>query len=330
MKTQALVRAAIVATAVMAAPAAVAQDDVALNEGVTLSGGIGVIGIEAKEWVFAGSGSTDHLSLLIWRSAAPVLTTSFDVALPEGWTFAARAQAAMGGDSYMEDFDWIGPDFIDYQDSNWTHLSQHDNTSLDWYFNGSVALGMNFSPSDGAVVNVHGGFKYTDVQWAAVGGTFVYSDMIDDNPGDNFRAYAGTFPDDPAITYRQHLPAAFLGIDTQVTQDAWTFGFGAQAGVLFGARAIDNHWMRTPPPDGLLFIDTFAFAPTMAASASADYAVTDHLHLFLAGTVDKVFLARGNTEVFDNTTGSSLSTSIDTAGAELLAGTVTAGLKGTF
>ena len=331
MKIVALVGAAILATAAMAVPAVVAQEDLTFSEGgVALSGGIGVVGLEAKEWVFSGAGSTDHLSLLVWRSIAPVLTTNLDVTFPGGWTFAARAQAAMGGDSYMEDSDWFGPDFIDYEDGNWTHRSQHDTTNLDWYFNGSAALGVNVSPADDSIVNLHAGLKYTDVQWAAVGGSYVYSDMTVDNPGDNFRAYAGTFPDAPAITYRQQLPAAFLGLDTEIAQDALTLRFGVQAGVIFGARATDNHWMRTPPPDGLLFIDTFGLAPTAAASASAEYAVTDHLDLFVAGTVDKVFLARGNTDTYDNTTDALLGTSTDTAGAELLAGTLTAGIKGSF
>ncbi len=82
MKIFTLVAASIAATAAiaMAATAVAAQDDVSLHQGVSVSSSIGVIGIEAKEWVFTGTGSTDHLSLLIWRSAAPVLTTSFDVA----------------------------------------------------------------------------------------------------------------------------------------------------------------------------------------------------------------------------------------------------------
>jgi outer membrane protease len=326
MKSLSVLSAGIALAAVCTASTALAQDfDMTLAEGgVTFSGSVGIIGLEAKEWVFAGPGSTDHLSLLIWQSMAPVLTTGLDVTLPDGWTIIGSAQIAKGGDSYMEDYDWYGPDFIDYEDGNWTHRSQSDDTNLDWYFNGSVALGKDLAVSDQVTVNLRGGFKYTDVQWTAVGGSYVYSDQTIDNPGNNFRAYSGALPDGPGITYRQQLPALFAGLDTEIVHDAWTFGFGAQVGVIFHGVATDDHWLLVPPRR---FIDSLDIAPTAALSASVEYAVTDQVNVSLAGTVDKVFLARGDSQYDDGVLTGSCTNCI---GAELISGTVTAGIKGTF
>ncbi len=327
MKSRALARAATAVAALLVLSPAVAEDLTLGGGGITLSGGVGIIGLEGREYVFAGTGSTNVLSLLVWQSVAPVLTTGLEVTLPDGWTIAGKAQVAMGGDSYMEDYDWINtaPGFTNYEFDNWTHRSQHPDTNLDWYFNGSIALGFDIAVDDEVTVNLNGGFKYSDVQWAAVGGSFVYSTLADGYRGD-----VGTFPNEPGITYRQQFPALFLGMDYEVTQDQWTFGLSAQGGLTFQAVARDNHWMRDPAPLGLLFVDTLQIAPTAALSASAEYAATDHLHVFLGGTLDKVFLARGDIDQYDNNTGVLMGTFPDAAGAELLAASVSAGVKGSF
>jgi outer membrane protease len=300
---------------------------VSADKAVELRGGIGAIGIEAREHVFAGSGSTNNLSLLIWQSVAPMANVELEVHLPDQWTVRARATAALFGSSYMEDYDWFGPDFVSYNFDDWTHRSQHPNTRLDWYLDASLAVGRDVIVEPGARVNINGGLKYTDVQWTAIGGSYVYSDTTTDNPGNNFRAYPGTLPDDPAITYRQQLPVLFAGIDVEVTDGQWTYEAGGQAGVALFGLATDHHWMRTPP---LRFIDYLMPAPMLGATATASYALSGGLDFFVSGSVEKVFLARGDTEVYNNTTGALSSASSDTAGAELGTISLAAGLKGSF
>jgi outer membrane protease len=319
-------RAAIAVAVAFASPVASAANGIVVANDVTFSGGVGVIGIEGREYVYASTGSSDIMSLLIWQSVAPVLTTGFDITLSDGWTIDGKAQVAISGDSFMVDYDWIStaPGFTNYAFDNWTHRSQHDATNLDWFFNGSLALGRGIVATENVTVNVNGGFKYTDVQWTAFGGSFVYS-------GTGFRADVFSTPDSQrGITYRQQFPTAFLGLDTEIVRDQWTFGFGAQGGVAFHAKGTDNHWQRNPGPLGLLFIDTLQMAPTVSVSASAEYTVTDQVNLFLAGTVDKIFLARGDSKIYDNNTGALLVSSPDSGGAELLSGTLTVGFKGKF
>lgn len=295
------------------------------DQAITLRGGFGVIGIEAREHVFAGAGSPNNLSLLIWQTAAPMANVEVDVKLPEQWTVKARATAALFGDSYMEDYDWLGADFISYDFDDWTHRSQHPNTNLDWYLDASLAVGRDIIVEPNARVNVNGGIKYTDVQWTAVGGSYIYSDGSTDNPGNNYHAYTGTLPDIPGITYRQQIPVLFAGLDAEVTDGQWTYEAGAQAGIALFARGDDHHWLRD-----LRFVDSITPAPMLGASATASYAFSDSLDIFLSGSIEKVFLGRGDTGYYDIPSGVYLGSSVDAAGLELGTISLAGGLKGSF
>ena len=296
------------------------------DSAVELRGGFGVLGIEAREHVFAASGSTNNASLLIWQSLAPMGTLELKASLPEDFTVKAGLRAAIAGYGYMEDFDWIGPDFVSYGADDWTHLSQHSNTHLDWYFDGSLAFGRDIYVDPVAKLNANIGLKYTDVQWTAVGGTFVYSDFPGD-AGGNFRAYQGSIPDEPTITYRQQLPVLFAGLDAEAKEGPWTFEGSVQGGVTFLGLATDHHWMRTPP---MRIYDYLQPAPVLGASGTLKYDVTQNFGLFASGSVEQVFLGRSNKEYYDIDTGDLLLTHPDGGGAELLTVSASAGLKGSF
>jgi plasminogen activator len=309
-----------VALPVMAADFGVEDTLVVDEQGiVTISGGIGIVSLKANEYVYAGPGSDTRLSQLIWESTAPMLTAGLDIALPEGWTFSANAQIAMGGDSYMEDYDWIAPYATGTGDDDWSHRSQHDDTDLDWYFNGSLLLGHDFAVSDNVTVNVNGGFKYTDVQWSAYGGSYVYSEG-------GYRNEVGDFADgEPGISYRQSFPALVAGIDLESKHDALTFGAGVQGGFTLYGTGDDRHWMRD-----LNFIDNLGSAPLLSARANVGYEVADGMNLFLEGTVEKIFTARGDTDEFDIPTGVQTDFYPDQADGDLFAASITGGIKGTF
>lgn len=295
------------------------EDSVA--DSVTVWGGLGVISLQANELVYDDVGSDTRLSQLIWQSTAPVLTAGLDVSLPEGWTFTAKAQMAMSGDSYMEDYDWIPPYATGTGDNDWSDRSQHDDTRLDWYFNGALLLGYNLVQTEGLRLNVNGGFKYTDVQWAAYGGSYVYSEGAYHNE-------VGDFPDgEKGITYRQMFPAIVAGLDGEITDGDWTFGGGAHAGLTFNASDDDHHWARKPPLD---FIDKLVSAPLVSVEGSVGYKIADKTQIYLAGSAEQIFTARGDTEVYDNDTRELLETDLDGAGADLFAATISVGVKGTF
>ena len=294
------------------------------NASFEIRGSLGAIGIEAREHVFAGSGSSDNVSLLIWQSAAPLATVEVDFVLPGNWTIAAEARGALMGVSYMEDYDWFGPDFVSYDFDDWTHRSQHSNTSLDWYFDGSLAVGHNVVVEPYAKVNVNAGLKYTDVQWAAVGGTYVYSGFDGDAPG-GFRDNVGSFADEPGITYRQQLPALFAGIDAEVEDGNWTYATGLQAGVVLMGAATDHHWMRD-----LKFVDYLYPAPMVNLEMAATYSVSDNVGLHVSAAIEKMFLARADTEVSEISTGTPDGSYGNGAGAELGTISLSAGVTGRF
>lgn len=291
---------------------------------VELRGGFGATAIEAREYVYNLAGSKNLTSMLVWQSVAPMASVGIDVNLPDDWTLKARARAALSGDSYMEDYDWFGPDFVDYAFDNWTHRSQHPNTNLDWFLDASLSIGRNLIVEPNARLNLNGGFKYIDVQWSAVGGSYVYSDSTVDNAGNNFRAYSGNFADIPAITYRQKLPVLFAGLDGEVTDGQWTYRAEGQAGLTFMAATADNHWMRD-----LLFIDRMKPSAVLSGSASVAYDFSDNLGAFLEGSIQRVFDNRADTEIYD-ASGTLIGSFADSGGADLGTISLTAGIKGSF
>lgn len=292
---------------------------------VTLSGELGLLMLEANEYVYAWPGSTYYGSRLIWKSTAPMASGALHATLPDGWTLTAKARVALGGDSYMEDYDWTGPDFAGFDQDDWTHRSQHDDTNLDWFFDGSVLLGYDLPASEGMKINVNGGFKYTDVQWAAYGGRYVYSDL-EAGDGCGFRGCVGDFPDGEAgITYRQMLPAVVAGVDTEYTDGPLTLGASGHVGFTFNGTGDDQHWMRD-----LNFVDHLQPAPLISAELSAQYRVMDGLNVFVAGSAEQVFAGRADTDVRDTALDADEGTEPDSAGADLFSASITAGLKGTF
>jgi outer membrane protease len=308
---------ALATPVVLGLAGSVAAQDVFIesaDRSVTLSGGIGVLAIESREYVYRSAGSSDLLSLLIWQSTAPLLTTSLDVQLPSNWSFTASANVALAGNSHMEDYDWLLPIAGTPDMSNWSHQSVHPDTALDWYFNGSVQAAYTFEHDAGPDIRVFGGLEYTDVQWTGYGGTF------------NYAGVTGTFGPGRVITYRQQFPALMTGANAIFESGDWVFDVGAKAGVTFGAKATDDHWLRD-----IRFIENVYLAPVLGASAKATYAVSDNLDFFVGGQVDRIFLGRSDTNMFNIPTGAPLGgTAFDASGADLISANMKVGLSGSF
>lgn len=285
------------------------------DETLRINASIGAMYLEGNEKVMDGNYTVSHL---IWQTRTPVLRGSVAVDFGGGFSANLEGSTAGFGSSYMEDYDWLlGDDTFD----NWSHRSQHPDTHLDHYFTGAAALGYELVKDDTAVVRVHGGFKYTDVQWTAYGGTYVYSD-----PG--FRDTAGTIPDGvAAITYRQQLPELFIGVDGEEQYGNFSVGGLLRGGVTFLGVATDNHYLRIPP---LRFVDTLYMAPTVTVGANIGYALGPNAELTLAARYDHVFEQRGDISRYNAATGALTGTFIDSAAAALRSAEVTAGLKGSF
>jgi outer membrane protease len=197
----------------------------------------------------------------------------------------------VGGDGYMEDYDWIAPFATGTGPNDWSDRSQHDATDLDHFWGGSIALGYQLVDRDAFSLDLLGGAQYRDVKWSAYGGNYIYSyrsrhDSI------------GSWPDDQiSISYRQKVPAAFAGFDFAWTSGRWTLSGSAQGGFTFAAQAIDDHWQRP-----LFFSEDVKTAPTVALSANIAYAISDRFNVNLGASYDQVFMARSNSTTYDPTT----------------------------
>lgn len=284
------------------------------DETVRIDGSIGAIFIEGSEKVMYGSNTLSHL---IWQSTAPVLRGSIAVNLPNGFSLRGEGSVAGFASSYMEDYDWLKGDFTT---ANWSHRSQHPDTNLDHYFTGAGMVGYELVRDDKAVIRAHGGLKYTDVQWAAYGGTYVYSS------GGGFRDQVGSWPaGTPGITYRQQLPEVFLGVDGEETYGNFRVGGLLRGGLTFLSVATDDHWMRN-----LRFVDELYVAPTVTVGADIGFALGKNAEVTLAARYDHIFEVRGDTRYYNIASGAQTHTLADVAAGGLRSAEITAGLRGRF
>ena len=286
------------------------------DDTVRVNAGIGAMYLEGNEKVLSGNYTVSHL---IWQTLTPVLRGSLAVDFGGGFTASVEGSIAGFGSSYMEDYDWLkGDDSF----ANWSHRSQHPDTQLDHYFTGAAALGYELVHDDSAVIRAHGGIKYTDVQWTAYGGTYVYSSA------GGFRDIAGSVPDGVAgITYRQQLPELFLGVDGEERYGNFRVGGLLRGGVTFLGVATDDHYLRIPP---LHFVDSLWMAPTFTAGVDVGFALGRNVELTLAARYDHIFEQRGDAKIYDANTDTLIGSSTGTAAAAMRSAEITAGLKGSF
>ena len=283
------------------------------DDTVRINAGIGAMYLEGNEKVVTGNYTLSHL---IWQTKTPVLRGSIAADFGGGFSASVEGSTAGFGSSYMEDYDWLrGDDTFD----NWSHRSQHPDTHVDHYFTGAASLGYDLVNEDSAVIRVHVGLKYTDVQWTAYGGTYLYS-------GAGFRDTPGTIAAGaPAITYRQQLPELFLGFDGEEDYGAFRVGGLLRGGVTFLAVATDDHWLRN-----LRFVDNLYVAPTFTAGVDIGFELGENAELTLAARYDHIFEQRGDTKYYNIATGAQTGGLLDVAAGALRSAEVTAGLKGSF
>ncbi|WP_137150603.1 omptin family outer membrane protease [Devosia sp. FKR38] len=283
------------------------------DSAVRINGGIGALYLRGNEYVFTGDAT---LSQLIWETRAPVLRGSLAVDVGSGVSLSAEGSVAGFGSSYMEDYDWL---IRTNNFDNWTHRSQHPDTRLEHYVTGAAMVGYDLVKDPDAVVRVQAGVKYTDVKWAAYGGSYVYS-------VNTFRDTTGNFGDGvPGISYRQKLPELFVGFDGDQTYGNVRVGGMLRGGLTVMGRAEDNHWMRN-----LLVIDSFRPAPTFAAGLDVGFALGPLAEFVVAARYDQAFLMRGKAEYFDTRTGVRTIVDDNSAGGDLRSAEITAGLRGRF
>lgn len=283
------------------------------DDTVRVNASVGAMYLEGNEKVVSGGYTISHL---IWQTKMPVLRGSISVDFGGGLSGTVEGSTAGFGSSYMEDYDWLrGDDTFD----NWSHRSQHPDTVVDHYYTGAASIGYELVKDETAVIRAHTGLKYTDVQWTAYGGTYIYSDV-------GFRDTVGTIPPGVAgITYRQQLPELFIGVDGEERYGDFRVGGLLRGGVTFLAVATDDHWLRN-----LRFVDHLYVAPTFTAGVDFGFALGRNAELTLAARYDHIVEQNGDTKYYDIATGLPTGGFLDVAAGALRSAEITAGLKGIF
>jgi outer membrane protease len=280
-----------------------------------LSGSVGLMDITAREYV---NGPGFKLSQLDWESKHVMLYSgTIGAEFAEDWTITAKFDFGAGGNGDMADYDWVPPYPTDNSKDGWSHRSLHPRTDLNHYLAGTLEIGRKVAVTDTGSLGISGGFKYTDVQWDARGGSYIYS-------SGGFRNDIGEFKDATVITYRQRIPSVFLGVNGSQSFDRLTLSAGVKGGLTFGINDVDDHWLRNTR-----FKGSMDAAPMMMIDASADYKVASNVSIFLAGSFENVFRADGDISSYERTSGTRSNTA-GAAGASFQTMLIKFGLKGTF
>ena len=302
----------------LGAPAAHAND---LLTGSTdgafwVSGGVGVMSIEAHEHVYLGD---DKASQLDWNTDGIALyTLSAGADLGGDWHIKGTVDLGLGGDGHMVDYDWVPGAFIDQSMDGWSDRSIHPDTRLNYYVSGTLELGRTVFTDDRSTVSVGGGVKYTEVNWDAFGGSYIYS-----NGG--VRNDVGDIPADvKGISYQQKIPTIFLGVDGSTRVDRLTLSGGVKGGLTPGIEDKDDHWLNSVR----VFGDMYP-APVLMLNAALDYELTETASISVAGTYEHVFPTRGDTNSIDTTTGVA-TLYPNAAGASLQTMSLQLGFRGRF
>ncbi|MBB4065521.1 omptin family outer membrane protease [Gellertiella hungarica] len=288
------------ATAALAADATVYTN---ADNSFSLSGGIGLMNIDAGEFVYDGDYT---ISRLDWESRGVVLfTLNGEAELPHDFLLKASLSTGIKGNNHMTDYDWIYPDNAGPNGpDDWTDRSQHPDTELDHYWSGSLEIGKQVYATEDTRLSLGAGFKYTDVKWSAVGGSYIYSGSAFRDTVDNFG------PNEKVISYRQQIPVLYATAGVSHDVGNWTLGGALKGGLSLGIRDTDDHWLRD-----LRFYDDMKAAPMLGADLSASYHYNENTSFYLAGGFEKIFHARGDVETINTVTGDSAKTS-DASGAD--------------
>lgn len=243
------------------------------------------------------------LSRLLWETTAG-LGVTFDGRYGITDTVSIQGSATIGlaADSYMTDYDWLARPFY----NDWTDRSRHPDTALDHYFALDIAGRYTLRQSDTSEFGLVGGLRYTDVQWTAYGGDYVYSFFT-------LHDSVGNFTDgERGITYRQYMPAVYGGITGSVVNGNWTFDGAAKLGATVGAHDADNHWMRD-----LLFTEQFGTGLYAGLEANAAYRFSNTASLKFGMRYDHYGMMTGPTVITDTITGAQTLIPGDAAGGAL-------------
>jgi outer membrane protease len=155
----------------------------------------------------------------------PLDWLSLDV---RGWT-------RMGaGNSHMKDYDWL-----DGEEADWTHYSDHPNTRLKNAWQAEFAATAWALKRENLALGVMAGYQRSRFDWQSRGGSYVYSS------DDGHRDLTGDFPSGlKVITYQQTYDTPYLGLVGLYNLQRWSLEGRFKYSQWVKARDFDSHHLR--------------------------------------------------------------------------------------
>lgn len=221
------------------------------------------------------------------------------------WTSVAT------GSGRMDDYDWL-----DRNQSDWTHHSSHPDTSMNYANEYDLNLKGWLFVHDNYKAGVVAGFQETRFSWTANGGTYSYNNGID----------VGSFPaGERSIGYSQRFSMPYIGLTGQYRINNFEFNALFKYSDWVTARDNDEHYLR-----GLNFREKTKKSRYYGIAIDGGYYITRNARVFAEFAYSKYKEGKGGTEIIDYSDGSAEFAEGNAAGISNKNKTITAGLQYVF
>ena len=235
---------------------------------------------QGNEYVING----DHkLSQLIWDIDSLYLVGGgLEWELNSTYTLTADLWLkAADGEAMMNDYDWM------LEGYDWTHWSHHENTTVTKA--NIIDIYMSYTPqrfrNSSFKLNSLFGYRRTNFEWEATGGSYIYSDEF-------FRDTEGNFPDEVlGITYEQIFNTPYAGFEIKLPLGRFIFESKLTGSFAVFGKAVDHHHLRD-----LVTTAYFYWGNMIFAEAGAGFNFSERFTLKGSYSYNRYGSLRGNSE----------------------------------
>lgn len=239
----------------------------------------GFLSGEANELVYKDSQGT-KLSQLIWGLEGVKL-------LGVGVTYGGDSIYKINTDFYinylkstsqMDDYDWIN-------NTEWTHWSNSP-TDINGVYKFDINVEYDLFINDFSLFFL-GGYKVDMFKWVGSGGTYIYSS----DDGSNFRAYSGTFANEPLISYNQYFYFPYIGVGGKYFGDK--LGFEGKINYSNSVLAKDEDTHHQRENGGIFFQGYFEDGQVLETKMELTYNLSSNFRANFSYLYTKYFLNKG-------------------------------------
>lgn len=285
----------------------------------SISASIGKMQVQANEALFY-TPTGQKVSELDWHThSLDIVSADMRYAVNRWFTLGARGWMSLArGNAVMDDYDWDDP-----ARNTVTRWSHHPTTRQQYAneidINGTFWLLQQPAYKIGVVA----GYQRSQFSWRSYGGHYVYEDAIF-GP-----LWIHTFdvPDSVLVLgYKQTFNTPYLGVAAAFRQGPWSVNMLARFSHWTTVHADDEHYSHS-----MSYRSTLRGGNYYALAMDIGYTLSARTTLFAQASYShNTMSSQGSTQVFNRKTGSASSFTVNNAGAENRAHSLSAGLRYAF